>query len=487
MAALNLVLPGHRVVDLGTEDSFQFLCQRMAELNRNFRDVFIDNMKNSYDRRIPAVLYADGLELSGAEGRVGLGRETYYTSAIWNIVADRVKQHRENNAVLKIKMIVPIGAGTTPNLEEERLLLDQYALIRYTPDNMGANLKCTPAELLEILDFSPIQVKWEGESNQEFLDKCLEMVRIWTPATVWKQFKGWWYDDAYGNHEERCEFAVNLSIPSRVMKNRIQLMINCINHHSSTTIFDLRMRTAQYLSYPELRTYVGRRLFTCWLDFATRREKIQEAQPPPTVVDVDALPENVMATSAPTSASTAKTVTAPSSSSTGASGTTTATSAAETRSSAQSTQAVESASTPTSRPPGQPAEHLPLNIPPTVPDWLANLNTDLQERRAASPVLSEPRRTSKRVSASKTATTPTLHRPTSVASSASTASLQTSPVKQQAASSARAKTPPQAKPPTSTSGRTTPTVASERPQTRSRTGLSPPAKNAPTNALEQDE
>ena len=82
LAALNLVLPGHRVIDLGTEDSFQFLCQKMAELNRNYRDLFIGNMRNSYDRRIPAVLFGDGINLCPVEGEVDPYRETYYTSAI---------------------------------------------------------------------------------------------------------------------------------------------------------------------------------------------------------------------------------------------------------------------------------------------------------------------------------------------------------------------------------------------------------------------
>ena len=507
LAALNLVLPGHRVVDLGTEDSFQFLCRKMADLNKNFRDVLIDNMRNSYDRRIPAVLVADGLELSDANGQVDPYRETYYTSALWNIVSDRVRHHRESEAVLKIKMMVPVGAGTGPTVDEELLLVNEVSLIRYTPDNMGASLKCTSAELFEILDVSPTEINWQGAGNQEFLDKCLEMVRVWAPATVWKEWNGWWYDDAYGTPKDRCEFAVNLSIPSRVMKDRLQLMVNCINHNSSTSIFELRMRIPQYLGYPELRTYIGRRLFTCWLDFGVRREQIKEAQPPPTTVDLEALPENVLDTSASTSTS-AKTTSA-SGGSASASGTTTATSAAETRSSAQPTQAVESATIPTSQPPGLPIPHQPLNIPPVVPDWLANINSEVRIRRAASPVPMRPpvpRRILIRVPPSTTSTSLTTSTATASTlatasstpvvstastpflrqtSTASTETLQTSPARDKR-SSTRGKTPSPMKS-TAASGKPTPTSATEGPQTRSRTGLSPPAKNKSKAGSDSDE
>ena len=190
LAALNLVLPGHRVVDLGTEDSFQFLCQKMADLNRNFRNVFVDNMRNSYDRRIPAVLFQDGIDLNDSNGQLDPYREFYYTSALWTIVADRVKHHRENLEIHKIKMMVPVGAGTTPTLEEEQLLLQETELIRYTPDNMGASIKCTSAEIFEILDVAPTQINWQGEGNQECLNKCFEMLRIWTPVNNLERMEG---------------------------------------------------------------------------------------------------------------------------------------------------------------------------------------------------------------------------------------------------------------------------------------------------------
>ena len=86
------------------------------------------------------------------------------------------------------------------------------------------------------------------------------------------------YISEYGKFLERCQFAVNLVLPSRKVEGNAVLMTRMINHHSGATIKDLRGIS---LNEPEIRTYVGRRLFTCWMDFGLRRELIKTAQPPP--------------------------------------------------------------------------------------------------------------------------------------------------------------------------------------------------------------
>ena len=70
-------------------------------------------------------------------------------------------------------------------------------------------------------------------------------------------------------------------------------MTRMINHHSGATIEDLR---GINLNEPDIRTYAGRRLFTCWMDFGLRREMIKTAQPPPPppAQDLMQLPENVI-------------------------------------------------------------------------------------------------------------------------------------------------------------------------------------------------
>ena len=80
LAALNLVLPGQRVVDLGTKPVFQHMCHRHTKRRSGWRDVFIENMVNSYDRRIPSMFY--DIDLCTTPGEVDPNQELYYTAAI---------------------------------------------------------------------------------------------------------------------------------------------------------------------------------------------------------------------------------------------------------------------------------------------------------------------------------------------------------------------------------------------------------------------
>ena len=71
---------GHRVVDLGTEPVFQHWCRRLTERRSCLRDVFIENIVNSYDRKIPSMFY--DIDLCTTPGEVDPIRELYYTAAI---------------------------------------------------------------------------------------------------------------------------------------------------------------------------------------------------------------------------------------------------------------------------------------------------------------------------------------------------------------------------------------------------------------------
>ena len=84
LAAFNLVLPGHRVVDLGTKPAFQSWCCRILPRRPNKRNAFVDNIINSYDRRIAAVLFQ--IDLCSTLSEVDPIREIYYTSAILSFI-----------------------------------------------------------------------------------------------------------------------------------------------------------------------------------------------------------------------------------------------------------------------------------------------------------------------------------------------------------------------------------------------------------------
>ena len=55
LAAIDLVLPASRVVDLGSEPAYQRWCVRLADTRASWRGVLVVRLINSFDRRIPAV------------------------------------------------------------------------------------------------------------------------------------------------------------------------------------------------------------------------------------------------------------------------------------------------------------------------------------------------------------------------------------------------------------------------------------------------
>ena len=66
------------------------------------------------------------------------------------------------------------------------------------------------------------------------------------------------YISDYGTHQERCQFALYVTIPSRRVKGDAGLMTRMINHHSGATIQDLR---GIYLNKAAIRTYRKQRLY----------------------------------------------------------------------------------------------------------------------------------------------------------------------------------------------------------------------------------
>ena len=64
LTALSLSLPASRVVDIGTEDFYQKLCIAMASRLPRWNQLINEQLFNSLDRRIPAVLFHDGIDLS---------------------------------------------------------------------------------------------------------------------------------------------------------------------------------------------------------------------------------------------------------------------------------------------------------------------------------------------------------------------------------------------------------------------------------------
>ena len=114
LAALNLVLPGHRVVDLGTEPAFQLWCRSLTVRRSGWRDTFIENMVNSYDRRIPSMF--NDIDLCSTLGQLDSIRKIYYPPSIVNVIQ---KQKNIVNCLrfTKSKCWYQLGVETQLNLK----------------------------------------------------------------------------------------------------------------------------------------------------------------------------------------------------------------------------------------------------------------------------------------------------------------------------------------------------------------------------------
>ena len=216
----------------------------------------------------------------------------------------------------------------------------------------------TPEEMLYLLHEAPRDgIEWTGE-HKEFIRKCVSMVSEWNSLDIQCDP----FISEFGKHQERCQFAVNLALPSRRVEGDADLMTSCINHHSGSTLKQLRSIN---INEPAIKTYSGHRLFPCWLDFGLRTNLIKTAIPPSRPqIDPTELPENVLAGPAATSTSTLSTSVAPQPSAPVTDTT------AVTTSKSQRNLAV--------------GEHLTVRAPPSYPAWLSQFGADLSVPLAAT-------------------------------------------------------------------------------------------------------
>ena len=215
----------------------------------------------------------------------------------------------------------------------------------------ATELNVTPKKMLYFLhEAQRDEIEWI-KNHKEFICKCVSMVSEWNSSEIpcdpfISEFK---------KHQKRCQFAVNLALPSRRVENDTYVMTSCINHHSGSTLKQLR---GININNPAINTYSWNRLFTCWFDFGVQTNLIKSAilpsQPP---MDPTELPENVLAGPVATSASASSTSVTlqPSAPATNM--------AAATTSKTQCNLVV--------------GKRLPVRIPPPHPAWLSQFGADL--------------------------------------------------------------------------------------------------------------
>ena len=408
LTALDLVLPASRVIDIGTEEPFQRWCRSLAVRYGKFNDYLAKDLVNSYDRRLPAVLFEDGIEFATAERDDVVG-ETVYTAAIWTVVGAEISYLRSLQVTHAIKKMYQIGCGEAIKETEEVLLTREMDLTARDELPNVTTLPTVPEEVMEMLRVSPLDdFTWTGDPNGDLVRKCATMASFWSQSLL-NQLHGSPYRMELGEHAERCEVAVLMALPSRSVRADASLVVPWINHRGPHDIAQLR---AVQLKEPRLRIPAAKCLVTSLLDLALLPQQLAAAQqkprpPSPDVVELP--PPNVTR--------------APEGTATGQASTSRPDETAETRSTAQRNLTVEpidpSASLPPrqDQPPRQPIPHQPVRLEPVAPFAVPVTGAPAQPER--------PERASSVASASPSART-----------------LRSSPGKTPARSAASTPTPP---------------------------------------------
>ena len=128
LTAVELMLPASRVVDLGTEESFQRFCRDLADARQEFKNVLIEHLAVSYDRRWPALLMREHIELYRI-GEDDLYSEVVYTAGLWKVLGPRILERHRNVMVHKIKMIVQVGTGVGLDGDEFAIVERHVSLV----------------------------------------------------------------------------------------------------------------------------------------------------------------------------------------------------------------------------------------------------------------------------------------------------------------------------------------------------------------------
>ena len=291
LTALGMTLPASRVIDLGTEESFQKFCRSLATQSNRFVGYFERDLVNSYDRRIPAMLC--GIEYYSSE-QDDIVKEGVYTAAIWLLLWAEIASLRARRAVHLVKAMYTIGCGAGLSEDEVFWAEKEVELNVRAGKPTVTSLPTTAEEVLQLLLVAPLDdLPWPGD-HSDFLAKCGELLRKCAPLVGAGECAP--YRLEFGEHASRCESAVDVALPSRSIRVAASLMVPWINHRTARSLEELR---AIKENEPGLRLSAVVCLVTSLLDLALSPELLLAAQQKtrPSVPDPTALPLNVLATS----------------------------------------------------------------------------------------------------------------------------------------------------------------------------------------------
>ena len=122
-----------------------------------------EELINSFDRRIPAVLFQDGIDLYTKDSD-DIYSEIYYTAAIWNILEFQISEHRIRMAIHLIKTSCCIGVGDGIATDEKPLLTRRVILTENRTGLSVDRLQCNQLEVRSMFEQAPTtQLQWEGD------------------------------------------------------------------------------------------------------------------------------------------------------------------------------------------------------------------------------------------------------------------------------------------------------------------------------------
>ena len=271
LTALQLALNASRVIDIGEEPAFQRWCRQLAAASKKpqLAECMTPNLKIAYDSRWPAILQAEPLELT-TDGKLDIFKQTHYTAAVWQVVRARVAEDRARYEVFYAKSLYKVGCGIGFSDRDLLFLLEDQELIyrrqiKQKSDSAHwpavSDLAATPLATIAQVEEAPSHpILWPGE-HVRFLNQCSAMLQRWRDQVL----PGDSFPRDFGNHANRSQVAVNMSIGSMKIHDDAGLVVAWINRmhlHSCAQLATIDPTDEKF------RTEAGRNLIVCFADLA---------------------------------------------------------------------------------------------------------------------------------------------------------------------------------------------------------------------------
>lgn len=101
--------------------AYQQGCGQLAVKAKRYFYLIMPNCRVPYNSQWPPILYGNSIEITVA-GRDDIFKDTYYTAAVWQVIRNRVAEHRACLEVHMMKRLSKLGCGAGLVLRDLLLL-----------------------------------------------------------------------------------------------------------------------------------------------------------------------------------------------------------------------------------------------------------------------------------------------------------------------------------------------------------------------------